>query len=92
MLDEQMRDRARGALLGLAVGDAVGRTLEFKPRDSYEPLIDMIGGGPFLLAPGVWTDDTSMALALAESLAERGALDPTNLAFRLSWFRTHVWR
>ena len=61
-LDKQIRDRARGALLGLAVGDAVGTTLEFKPRDSYEPLTDMIDGGPFRLAPGVWTDDTSMAL------------------------------
>ena len=88
MLDEQIRDRARGALLGLAVGDAVGTTLEFKARDSYEPLTDMTGGGPFRLAPGVWTDDTSMALALAESLAERGALDPADLMKRfVRWWR-----
>ncbi len=42
-----VRDRAVGALVGLAVGDAVGTTLEFKPRDSYEHITDMVGGGPF---------------------------------------------
>jgi ADP-ribosyl-[dinitrogen reductase] hydrolase len=77
-----IRDRARGALLGLAVGDAVGTTLEFKPRDSYAPLLDMIGGGPFQLQPGQWTDDTAMALALADSLAEDGTLDAADLMQR----------
>jgi ADP-ribosyl-[dinitrogen reductase] hydrolase len=65
------RDRAIGALMGLAVGDAVGTTLEFTSRDTYPPLTDMIGGGPFRLQRGQWTDDTSMALCLAESLAPR---------------------
>jgi ADP-ribosyl-[dinitrogen reductase] hydrolase len=59
-----------GAFVGLAVGDAVGTTLEFKSRDSYELLRDMVGGGPFRLNPGEWTDDTSMALCLADSLIE----------------------
>jgi ADP-ribosyl-[dinitrogen reductase] hydrolase len=61
-------ERYRGALLGLAAGDAVGTTLEFRPRGSFEPIEDMIGGGPFHLEPGQWTDDTSMALCLAASL------------------------
>lgn len=65
-------DRARGALLGLAAGDAVGTTVEFKPRGSFAPLTDMVGGGPFGLLPGQWTDDTSMALCLAASLLENG--------------------
>ena len=65
-------DRARGALLGLAAGDAVGTTVEFKPRGSFAPLTDMVGGGPFRLLPGQWTDDTSMALCLAASLVENG--------------------
>ena len=65
-------DRARGALLGLAVGDAVGTTVEFKPRGSFAPLTDMVGGGPFGLLPGQWTDDTSMALCLAASLLDNG--------------------
>jgi ADP-ribosyl-[dinitrogen reductase] hydrolase len=68
-------DRALGALLGLAVGDAVGTTVEFKPRGSFAPLTDMVGGGPFNLEPGQWTDDTSMALCLAASLVETGAFD-----------------
>lgn len=63
--------RSRGALLGLAVGDAVGTTLEFKPPGSFTPLTDMVGGGPFNLELGEWTDDTSMALCLTESLVEK---------------------
>jgi ADP-ribosyl-[dinitrogen reductase] hydrolase len=61
-------DKFRGCLLGLAVGDALGTTVEFQPRGSFAPLTDMIGGGPFDLAAGQWTDDTSMALCLATSL------------------------
>ena len=64
--------RARGALLGLAVGDAIGTTVEFKARGTFEPLTDMIGGGPFGLEPGQFTDDTSMALCLASSLIDNG--------------------
>ena len=65
-------NRARGALLGLAVGDAIGTTVEFKPRGSFTPLTDMVGGGPYGLLPGQWTHDTSMALCLAASLVENG--------------------
>jgi ADP-ribosylglycohydrolase len=60
--------RAVGALVGLAVGDALGTTVEFKPPGTFIPITDMIGGGMFRLQPGQWTDDTSMALCLAESL------------------------
>ena len=63
-------ERFRGCLLGLAVGDAVGTTVEFRARGTFEPLTDMVGGGPFQLLPGQWTDDTSMALCLASSLVE----------------------
>jgi ADP-ribosyl-[dinitrogen reductase] hydrolase len=69
-------DRYRGCLLGLAIGDAVGTTVEFRGRGTFEPLTDMAGGGPFGLLPGQWTDDTSMALCLASSLVERGGFDP----------------
>jgi ADP-ribosylglycohydrolase len=85
---DQREDRARGCLLGLAVGEALGTTLEFRPRDSYPPLTDMIGGGPFGLAAGEWTDDTSMALCLADSLIENGDLDETDLMRRfVRWWR-----
>ena len=80
--EDAVRDRARGELLGLAVGDAVGTTLEFKTRDSYPLLADMVGGGPFRLKPGQWTDDTAMALALAESLEHDPRLDPADLMRR----------
>jgi len=60
--------RYQGSIIGLAVGDAVGTTVEFKPPGSFLPVTDMVGGGPFRLKVGEWTDDTSMALCLAESL------------------------
>ncbi|HSV14780.1 MAG TPA: ADP-ribosylglycohydrolase family protein, partial [Tepidisphaeraceae bacterium] len=66
------QQRYLGCLVGLAVGDALGTTLEFRPKGSFEPITEMIGGGPFRLDPGQWTDDTSMALCLAESLLEKG--------------------
>ena len=84
MLD---RDRFRGALLGLAAGDALGTTLEFRSPGSFEPLTDMVGGGPFRLAPGQWTDDTSMALCLAASLLARDGFDAEDQMERyLRWF------
>ena len=77
-----MLDRGRAALLGLAVGDALGTTIEFKPRDSYPKQTDMTGGGPFKLEPGQWTDDTSMALALADSLIAHPHFDAIDLMDR----------
>jgi len=62
------KQRFLGSLVGLAVGDAVGTTVEFKAPGSFPPVTDMIGGGPFNLKPGEWTDDTSMALCLGQSL------------------------
>ncbi|HEY0330084.1 MAG TPA: ADP-ribosylglycohydrolase family protein [Rhodopseudomonas sp.] len=86
---DRRRDRAIGALAGLAVGDAVGVPLEFQPRDSTAPLTDMIGGGPFRLDPGEWTDDTSMALCLADSLlAAEGGFDAADLMRRfVAWWQ-----
>lgn len=62
----------------MAAGDAVGTTLEFRQPGTFDPIDDMIGGGPFRLNPGEWTDDTSMALCLAESLIERNGFDPVD--------------
>ena len=63
-----LTDRARGALLGLAVGDALGAPVEFLPRGTFPPVTGMQSGGRFDLPAGAWTDDTTMALCLAESL------------------------
>jgi len=85
---DAIRDRAVGAMVGLAVGDAIGTTVEFRQRGSFDPVTDMVGGGPFDLRPGEWTDDTSMALCLADSLIARGSLDERDLLTRFCrWFR-----
>jgi ADP-ribosyl-[dinitrogen reductase] hydrolase len=82
------RDRYEGALLALACGDAIGTTLEFSPRDAFPPVRGMSGGGPFSLQPGQWTDDTSMALCLAESLIEKNGFDAKDQMGRyLNWWR-----
>lgn len=81
--------RFRGCLLGLAAGDAVGTTVEFEGPGTFPPVTDMVGGGPFHLKPGEWTDDTSMALCLAESLIERRSFDPHDQMTRyVAWWRT----
>ena len=80
-------ERFRGCLLGLATGDAVGTTVEFQARGSFAPVKDMVGGGPFHLKPGQWTDDTSMALCLATSLVEVGGFDAVDQMNRYcSWY------
>lgn len=85
-------DRYVGALLGLAVGDALGTTLEFTVPGGFQPIADMVGGGPFGLAPGEWTDDTSMALCLAESLLECDGFDAADQMRRyLRWKDEGHW-
>lgn len=90
--EAEIADRAMGALLGLAVGDALGTTLEFCARDSQPRLTDMAGGGPFALKAGEWTDDTAMALALMDSLNADPQLDETDLMRRfVSWHETGAY-
>src|SRR5262245_61030343 len=80
-------ERYLGCLLGLAAGDAVGTTLEFAPRGSFTPLTDLVGGGPFRLAAGQWTDDTSMALCLAHSLLHARGFDAVDQMNRYcNWY------
>lgn len=71
----EMRERYRGSLLGLAVGDALGAPLEGRVPGSFPVLDDLVSVGPFELKAGEWTDDTSMALCLATSLVERKGFD-----------------
>lgn len=85
-------ERYRGALLGLAAGDALGTTLEFRQPGTFEPISDIVGGGPFGLAAGEWTDDTSMALCLAESLIELRGFDAVDQLQRyVRWWRDGYW-
>ncbi|MCC7519610.1 MAG: ADP-ribosylglycohydrolase family protein [Verrucomicrobiae bacterium] len=83
-----MRRTCVGSLLGLAVGDAMGASVEFKAPGSFSPVTKMRGGGPFGLKPGQWTDDTSMALCLAESLIAKKGFDARDQMERyLRWYR-----
>ncbi len=68
-------NRFRGALLGTAIGDALGTTLEFKAPGTFDHINDIIGGGPFSLKAGEWTDDTSMMYCLAHSLVRKNGFD-----------------
>ncbi len=77
-----------GAMLGLAAGDALGATVQFAPAGSFSPLSDIVGGGCFELAPGEWTDDTSMALCLADSLVRCDGYDVQDqMETYLEWLR-----
>lgn len=81
-------DRRRGALLGLAVGDALGAAVEFQPPGTFPEVADFRDGGPHGLDPGQWTDDTSMALALADSIGQAG-WDLDDQAIRYAeWWKT----
>ena len=68
----RLQDKQRGCLLGMAVGDALGAAVEFQPPGTFEPVTGYRAGGPHGLEPGEWTDDTSMALALADSITTTG--------------------
>ena len=84
-----LTDRFRGCLFGLAVGDAVGTTFEFCRPGTFHPIADMVGGGPFDLQAGQWTDDTSMALCLADSLLDCGTFDADDQMRRyVRWWKT----
>lgn len=90
-MSESMIDRKRGCLFGLAVGDALGAAVEFKPPGSFPPVTGYRDGGPHRLEPGQWTDDTSMALALADSMGEAG-WDLNDQAERyLAWMQTGAY-
>ena len=66
---------AKSMLLGLACGDALGTTVEFRRRDTFPLHTEMTGGGAFNVKPGEWTDDTSMALCLAQSIVQCQGFD-----------------
>lgn len=79
-------------MVGLAVGDALGTTNEFQSADTLSPITDMVGGGVFGLEPGQWTDDTSMALCLADSLLAQGRYDSVDVMERYERWRREGYR
>lgn len=83
-----MKDRAIGAFIGLAIGDALGAPVEFMQRDTFPPVTGMRSGGYFHLNAGEWTDDTAMSLAVAHSLLRVGDVDQRDMMDSfVSWIR-----
>ncbi|HZP81959.1 MAG TPA: ADP-ribosylglycohydrolase family protein [Chthonomonadaceae bacterium] len=90
-IQQELRDRFRGTLLGVAVGDALGGPLEFQPaREPNQYVTEMVGGGWQQLAPGQWTDDTQMTLCVVESLLTKRVFDPDDIARRfVAWMQSN---
>ena len=86
-MDKEINNRRRGALIGLAIGDALGAAVEFRARGSFAPVTAYRAGGPHRLAAGQWTDDTSMALALADSIGKAGWDLKDQLDRYVDWWR-----
>ncbi len=85
-------NRFRGALLGTAIGDALGTTLEFMEPGTFTPIEDIVGGGPFNLKAGEWTDDTSMMYCLAHSLVRTKSCDlDDQLSLYCRWWQDGVF-
>ena len=83
-----MMNRCRGVLVGLAVGDALGAAVEFRSPGSFAPVTGYRSGGPHGLNPGEWTDDTSMALALADSIGTAGWNIHDQAQRYVDWWKT----
>jgi ADP-ribosyl-[dinitrogen reductase] hydrolase len=77
-----LRARFQGALLGLAAGDAVAAATQFKKPGRFTPVGDMLGGGPFDLPRGGWSDETAMALLMGDSLIACEGFDPADQVAR----------
>ncbi|CAF0873214.1 unnamed protein product [Adineta steineri] len=88
LADEKQLDRIKGSLIGMALGDAVGAHVEFRPYEYLEqnPVKDLVGGGTWGLTKGQFTDDTSMALCLAMSLLARHDFVPYDQLVRYKWW------
>lgn len=85
---KNLQKKALGSFLGLAVGDALGTTLEFQKRDVFPKVTSLVGGGVFSLRPGDWTDDMSMALCLADSLIESKGFNPLDqMSKYCDWYK-----
>ena len=88
--NDPLLPKIQGSLIGLAIGDALGAPVEFRPRAYLEahPVSNMLSGGTWGLAAGKFTDDTSMALCLAASLIAKGRFDGYDQLVRYKrWYR-----
>ncbi|CAF3611994.1 unnamed protein product [Rotaria sp. Silwood1] len=90
-IDEQLLDRILGSIIGLLLGDALGAHVEFRPHDFLRanPVTELQGGGTWGLEKGQFTDDTSMALCLINSLIARHGFVPYDQLVRYKWWYRH---
>ena len=80
--------RATASLVGLAIGDALGAPVEFKEPGQFKPVTDYAFSSVWSIPAGYWTDDTSMALCLADSILARNIVDPQDLLERFArWYQ-----
>ncbi|TDO92066.1 ADP-ribosylglycohydrolase [Halanaerobium saccharolyticum] len=86
-LDKEIKNKVFGSFFGLIVGDALGASVESRERGSFKEIKDMSTGGPYNLEAGYWTDDSSMALCLAESLIEKGYDAHHQMQKYLQWYK-----
>jgi ADP-ribosylglycohydrolase len=91
-LNKRFKNHIRDGILGLVVGDALGVPVEFKSRENlkYNPVVDMIGNGTYNLPAGTWSDDSSMALCLAEELIKGYNLKSIGNSF-MGWLYENHW-
>ena len=87
-----MVDKIKAALLGVAIGDAVGVPVEFKPRSylNAHPVKDMMGHGSHNQPVGTWSDDSSLTFCLAESLTTGYNLQDLGNRF-VNWYQAAYW-
>lgn len=85
-------NKQKGMLIGLAIGDTLGMPLEFKQLGSFEPIETLEAGGPFNLPLGYWTDDTSMALCLADSIIAKRGYDSYDIMERYANWQSKGYR
>lgn len=85
-------ERYYGSLIGLAIGDALGASVEGLAPGMFPPVNDFRAGGICQVEPGEWTDDTALAMCLAESLIARNGFDPSDAMDRIrQWWRAGYW-
>ncbi|CAF3513177.1 unnamed protein product [Rotaria sp. Silwood1] len=90
-VDSKILDRVHGSMIGMALGDALGAHVEFRSNQYLRknPVTDLKGGGTWGLNKGEFTDDTSMALCLANSMVVRRDYVPYDQLVRYKWWHVH---
>lgn len=84
----KLEDKFTGSLVGLAIGDALGASVEFLERDSYEEIREYRSGGKLNVSLGEYTDDTAMSLCLTQSLIEDGFDEASQLEHYVKWYKS----